>query len=188
MTSPNEAFLRGLPEYRRAKHAAQESTRALERIAARLECELSRPDPDLVEIAHEAAEALRGHRPGLSRRMWQTATLLHQRVKNRPRVVCICGSTRFAERMNEVAIAETLAGHIVVRPEVVTYNSNLDPQKVNPEQKAALDELHKRKIDLADEIIVVNVDGYVGPFTRGEIEYARQQGKPIRWDKPDKAI
>lgn len=120
--------------------------------------------------------------------MWETATLLHQRAKNRPKVVCICGSTRFAERMNEIAIAETLADCIVVRPEVVTYDSSLDPQKVNPEQKTALDELHKRKIDLADEIIVVNVNGYVGPSTRGEIEYARQQGKPIRWDEPDKAI
>lgn len=186
--SYNKALLRAMPEYRRAKHEAQESTRALERIVARLEIEINRSRPDLVEIAHEAAEALRGHQPGLSMRMRETAISLHQRINDRPRVVCICGSTRFAERMNEVAITETLAGRIVVRPEVVAYDGNKDPQKINPEQKAALDELHKRKIDVADEILVVNVGGYVGPSTRGEIEYARKQGKPVRWLEPDKAI
>ncbi len=109
-------------------------------------------------------------------------------VPEHPSVVCLCGSTRFAARMNEVGIAETLAGRIVVRPEVVAYDGNNDPQKVNPAQKRMLDELHRRKIDLSDEILVVNVGGYVGDSTRGEIEYARSKGKPIRWDEPDKAL
>jgi len=47
-----------------------------------------------------------------------------------------------------------------------------------------MDELHKRKIDLADEIFVVNIDGYIGESTRSEIEYAKAQGKPIRWLEP----
>lgn len=48
-------------------------------------------------------------------------------------------------------------------------------------QKIELDELHKRKIDLADEILVINVGGYIGDSTRSEIEYARRYGKPVRW-------
>lgn len=68
-----------------------------------------------------------------------------------PNVVCLCGSTRFASTFNEVAIAETLADRIVVRPEVVTYDGTTDPQRVNQAQKAALDDLHLRKIDPADE-------------------------------------
>jgi cell division protein FtsB len=50
-----------------------------------------------------------------------------------------------------------------------------------PEQKIALDELHKRKIDLADEVLVLNVGGYIGESTRSEIEYARKLGKPVRY-------
>ncbi len=50
-----------------------------------------------------------------------------------------------------------------------------------PEQKIALDELHKRKIDLADEVLILNVDGYVGESTKSELDYAKQHGKIIRW-------
>lgn len=53
-----------------------------------------------------------------------------------------------------------------------------------PEQKAALDELHKRKIDLADRVLVLNVGGYIGESTRGEIEYATRIGKPVEYLEP----
>ena len=96
-----------------------------------------------------------------------------------PTIVCICGSTRFAAWMNEVAIEETLAGHIVVRPEVVAYSSGDDPQVQRPEVKAMLDELHRRKIDLADSVLVVTVNNYIGPSTSGEIDYALATGKPV---------
>lgn len=99
-------------------------------------------------------------------------------------IVCLCGSTRFAAEINSLAVAETLAGRIVVRPEVVTYDGSTDPQHVDPEQKTRLDELHKRKIDLADEILVLNVGGYIGESTRSELEYARAHGKLVRWLKP----
>ncbi len=191
MTSPNEAFLRTLPEFRRAKHEAQESTRTLERIVARMESELSRPDPDLVEIAHEAAEALRGHQPGMSRRMWETATLLHQRTKDRPKVVCLCGSTRFYETWQQANFDETCAGNIILSVGFYPHaedKAHAAHVGITPEQKVALDELHKRKIDLADEVYVLNVGGYVGDSNRSEIEYARAHGKPVRWLEPDKAI
>jgi hypothetical protein len=54
--------------------------------------------------------------------------------------------------------------------------------------RGALDELHKRKIDLADEVLILNVGGYIGDSTRSELEYARAKGKVIRWLEEDKAI
>lgn len=106
--------------------------------------------------------------------------------EQRPTIVCLCGSTRFAEVFNRVGEAETLAGHIIVRPEVVTYSSDRDPQKVAPGVKTMLDELHKRKIDLADEVLVLNVNGYIGDSTRSEVAYAIAHGKPVRWLEPYK--
>ena len=102
-------------------------------------------------------------------------------MSERPSIVCICGSTRFAETMNRVAQEQTLAGKIVVRPEVVAYSSGDDPQLVAPDVKARLDELHLRKIDLADEVIVVAIDGYIGVSTQREIEYAVCPWKPITY-------
>jgi hypothetical protein len=52
------------------------------------------------------------------------------------------------------------------------------------EEKVKLDDLHKRKIDLADEVFVLNVGGYIGSSTRGEIEHAEKTGKPIRYLEP----
>ncbi len=52
------------------------------------------------------------------------------------------------------------------------------------EQKIGLDELHKRKIDLADEVLVLNIGGYIGDSTRSEIEYAGSLGMPIRYQEP----
>jgi len=52
---------------------------------------------------------------------------------------------------------------------------------ITDEQKLALDALHKWKIDLADEILVLNVGGYIGESTHSEIEYAKAHGKPIRF-------
>ena len=110
-----------------------------------------------------------------------------QEHPSKPKVVCICGSTRFAAAMNEAAEQLTLAGKIVVRPEVVTYRAERDVQRVAPEVKAQLDELHLRKIDLADEVLVVNVGGYVGESTTREIAYARKKGKPVAFLEPEAA-
>lgn len=47
--------------------------------------------------------------------------------------------------------------------------------------KEMLDDMHKRKIDMADEIFVINVGGYIGDSTRSEIDYAIEHGKKIRY-------
>jgi hypothetical protein len=96
-----------------------------------------------------------------------------------PKVVCLCGSTRFMEAFQEANLQETLAGNIVLS---VGCNTKSDVGLgITPEKKVELDALHKRKIDLADEILVLNVGGYVGESTRSEIDYASERKKKIRY-------
>lgn len=111
---------------------------------------------------------------------------------DRPTIVCLCGSTRFWKEFQRQGLAETMAGRIVLSIGAATgtddeHFGNL-PREEYDRVKTMLDELHKRKIDLADEILVLNVDGYVGDSTRSEIEYAHAHSKRIRWLEPDKAL
>lgn len=105
-------------------------------------------------------------------------------MKKRPIIVCLCGSTRFKDTYNEANLKETLAGRIVLS---VSGFIHADRIFITKEQKRLLDELHFRKIDLADEILVLNVGGYVGDSTKNEIEYARKCGKKIRFWEGDKS-
>lgn len=102
---------------------------------------------------------------------------------NRPTVVTLCGSTRFKQQFIEANYRETMAGRICIS---VGWFSHADAEiyAPTPEEKAALDELHKRKIDISDEILVLNVGGYIGESTRGEIDYARAAGKGVRYLEP----
>jgi hypothetical protein len=96
----------------------------------------------------------------------------------KPVVVCLCGSTRFVEVFRYVNQRETLAGKIVLAPGCFQGDAVLE---VLPGVKQRLDALHLYKIALADEILVVNVGGYIGQSTRQEIAYARRHGKRVRW-------
>src|SRR5260370_36787972 len=98
-----------------------------------------------------------------------------------PTIVCLCGSTRFSEMFRYVNQRETLAGKIVLAPGCFQGDAVLEAL---PGMKQRLDELHLHKIALADEILVVNVGGYIGESTRREVAYARHQGKRIRWLGP----
>ena len=109
----------------------------------------------------------------------------HCNSGSRPRIVVLCGSTRFVDTFNEWRKRLTYEGKIVLSIEIVTTQArDRDPQHVDPERKARLDELHLRKIDLADEVLVLNVGGYIGDSTRHEIEYANERGRPIRYLEP----
>jgi hypothetical protein len=102
-----------------------------------------------------------------------------------PPIVCLCGSTRFVEEFNRQRRELTEHGQIVLAIEVVTTQARQDdPQHADPALKARLDELHKRKIDLADYVLILNVGGYTGPSTRAEIAYAAALGKPVRYLEP----
>lgn len=103
-------------------------------------------------------------------------------LPEKPKVVVLCGSTRFMEAFHNAGWEETLKGHIVLSVGVVTTSSESHAgEALGPDTVEMLDELHWRKIDLADEVLVLNVDGYIGYSTRREIEYAEQIDKPTRY-------
>ena len=110
---------------------------------------------------------------------------------NKPKVVCFCGSTRFSEAYQKANFDETLAGRIVLtigcdmRSDVDLFAGMSETEL--EDIKTRLDELHKYKIDLANEILVLNIDGYIGASTKSEIAYAVQHNKAIRWLEPKKA-
>lgn len=92
-------------------------------------------------------------------------------------VITLCGSTRFKDEFMTVQKKLTLEGNIVISLGVFAHSGDI----ISNEEKIMLDEMHKRKIDMSDEIFVINVDGYIGDSTRSEIEYAKLCGKKIRF-------
>ncbi|WP_431944976.1 hypothetical protein [Actinacidiphila sp. bgisy167] len=102
-----------------------------------------------------------------------------------PGIVVICGSTRFMSDMAEADLRETAAGRIVVKPGCDMKSPHAlwsDPVEAEA-LKARLDDLHRAKIRLADDVLVVG--DYIGDSTRAEIAYARSLGKPVRFTHPD---
>ena len=98
------------------------------------------------------------------------------------RVVCLCGSTRFYQAFQEANYRETMAGHIVLTVGFYPHASvemHGEAIGITPEQKDDLDALHLDKIALADEVLILNVGGYIGDSTRREIAHAERLGKPI---------
>ena len=111
------------------------------------------------------------------------------------KVITLCGSTRFKDQFLEAQKRLTLEGNIVIS--VGLFGHSGDDEVWNEGTKEMLNDMHKRKIDMADAIYVINVGGYVGSSTRSEIEYARKNGKeilsleplsfrvcPVKWDTP----
>lgn len=109
----------------------------------------------------------------------------------RPRIVCLCGSTRFWRTFQEQGLKETLAGRIVLSIGAAAGTDEESFGHLNRVEwdavKGQLDELHLRKIDLADEVLVLNVAGYIGSSTAREIAYAEGLGKPVRYLDPEAA-
>lgn len=136
---------------------------------------------------------------------------------DRPKIVCLCGSTRFWRAFMEANHRETLAGRIVLSVGCFVHQAagpqlpGLDLPPLTEADKAGLDQLHLRKIDLADEVLVLNCKQpmcpacdmicqpfgrvprsgccdqpveqrpYIGESTRREIDYALSLGKPVRY-------
>ena len=93
------------------------------------------------------------------------------------KVITLCGSTRFKDAFMEAQKRLTLEGNIVIS--VGLFGHSGDNEVWAEGIKEMLDDMHKRKIDMADEIFVINVGGYIGSSTRTEIEYAIATGKPV---------
>lgn len=105
----------------------------------------------------------------------------------KPKIICLCGSTKFYKEFQRANYEETMVGNIILSVGFYPHSSQEahgETIGITPEQKLELDELHKRKIDLADEIYVLNIDGYIGESTRSEIEYAKKAKKLIRYKEP----
>ena len=107
---------------------------------------------------------------------------------NKTKVVCLCGSTKFTEQMLIKQWELTKQGFIVLSwcalPNSYFENSSLKDQSHIGDQeniKELVDEVHKRKIDISDEILVININDYIGDSTKSEINYAIKHNKPVRW-------
>lgn len=103
----------------------------------------------------------------------------------RPKIVCLCGSTRFSKEFREANLRETLAGNIVLTIGCdMRSDAELFAGKEESELKAiktALDLLHFSKIELADEVLILNVGGYIGESTSNELKVAQAHGKTVRY-------
>lgn len=100
------------------------------------------------------------------------------------KVITLCGSTRFKNEFIETQKRLTLEGNIVISVGLFGHSGdqevweNMDEGTLT-KTKEMLDDMHKRKIDMADSIYVINVGGYMGDSTRSEIEYAKAHGKEV---------
>lgn len=104
-----------------------------------------------------------------------------------PKIVCLCGSTKFFDAFQKANYKLTMEGIIVLTVGFYPHapqSFHGEGVGATSEEKVKLDELHKRKIDLADEIFVLNVGGYIGSSTRSEIDYAINTGKPVVYLEP----
>ena len=98
-------------------------------------------------------------------------------VKNKYHIITLCGSIKFKMEFMKVQEELTLNGNIVFTP---NFFNNLKDE-INMETKKMLDEMHRQKIDMSDEIYVINFGGYIGESTKSEIEYAKAKGKKISY-------
>lgn len=105
-------------------------------------------------------------------------------MSDRSTIVCLCGSTRFYPAFQEANYRETMAGKIVLSVGFYPHaqaEMHGEEKGCTPEQKVKLDELHLKKIDLADEVLILNVGGYIGESTRRELAHAISKGKIVRF-------
>ena len=102
------------------------------------------------------------------------------------KVVTLCGSTRFKEEFLDVQKRLTLEGKIVISVGLFGHSGDSEvwegmDEGTMTQTKKMLDDMHKRKIDMADYIFVINVGGYIGESTKSEIEYAKAHGKEVQF-------
>ena len=107
-----------------------------------------------------------------------------------PKIICLCGSTRFTELMLIKQWELTKQGNVVLSWCALpnSYFRGEDKAHIGDQEgvKEIVDEVHLRKIDLADEVLILNVDGYIGESTQNELNYARKKEKIIRFLEPKK--
>ena len=95
------------------------------------------------------------------------------------KIITLCGSTKFKDEFIAEQKRLTLEGNIVIS--VGLFGHSGDSEVWYESTKEMLDDMHKREIDLADEIFVINKGGYIGPSTRSEIFYAVETNKCVKY-------
>lgn len=104
-----------------------------------------------------------------------------QKMIEKYKVITLCGSTKFKDEFMKAQRDLTLQGNIVISVGLFGHADGEYQGELTEEIKIMLDDMHKRKIDIADEIFVINKNGYIGSSTRSEIEYAKFTGKKISY-------
>lgn len=104
---------------------------------------------------------------------------------NKYNIITLCGSIKFKDEFLKLQEKLTLDGNIVLTP---NFFNNVKKEEINLETKKMLDEMHKQKIDMSDEIYVINFGGYIGESTKSEIEYAKTKDKKISYIEDIKEI
>lgn len=99
-------------------------------------------------------------------------------LDNRYNIITLCGSIKFKDEFIKLQEKLTLEGNIVFTP---NFFNNIKKENMDLETKKMLDKMHRQKIDMSDEIYVINPGGYIGESTKSEIEYAKSKGKKISY-------
>jgi hypothetical protein len=108
---------------------------------------------------------------------------------NGTKIICLCGSTRFTEQMLITQWNLTKQGNVVLSwcalPD--SYFLSGDKAHIGDQEgvKEIVDEVHKRRIDLCDEVFVLNINGYIGDSTKSEVRYALKHDKPVKFLEPE---
>lgn len=133
-------------------------------------------------VSGEIAEAIENLDIKKNRRKKLNKINLKNKLENM-NVITLCGSTKYKDEFLMVNKWLTLQGNVVIS---VAMFGHVDKEPLSVDEKIVLDEIHKKKIDLAAEIFVVDVDGYIGSSTKKEIEYAMANGKTVSYLSSEK--
>ena len=99
-------------------------------------------------------------------------------MKKKYKIITLCGSTRFKQDFLRVQEKLTMTGNVVIVPNIFFH---ADHKLISLSDRILLDDIQRQKIDIADEIFIINKYGYIGDSTQNEIHYATVCGKTIRY-------
>lgn len=94
------------------------------------------------------------------------------------KVITLCGSTMFKDDFLRQQKRLTLEGNIVLS---VGFFEITEDDKLDDDKLKLIKDIHMKKIDMADEIFVINKGGYIGSSTKSEIDYALKNGKIVNY-------
>ena len=135
------------------------------------------PIASYIVVSSQFAEAIENLDIKKHRRKKLNKINLKNKLENM-NVITLCGSTKYKDEFLMVNKWLTLLGNVVIS---VAMFGHVDKEPLSVDEKLVLDEIHKKKINIANEIFVIDVDGYIGASTQGEIEYAKSKEKNVRY-------